>query len=78
MVRKEDTARLRINEIKILEVVREECPAGRCRNLGKTQEESIVERESGQMIQALQLSPLGGQLPQGSGWAGHLGIGLIF
>ena len=48
-----------------MEVVREECPAGRLGNLGTTQEEKIVQRESGQMIQALQQSPRGEGFPTG-------------
>ena len=48
-----------------MEVVREVCPAGRLGNLGTTQEEKIVQKESGQMIQALQQSPRGGGFPTG-------------
>ena len=48
-----------------MEVVREECLAGRLGNLGTTQEEKIVQRESGQMIQALQQSPCGEGFPTG-------------
>ena len=64
-----------------MEVVREECPAGRLGNQGTAQEEKIVQKESGQMIQALQQSPFGGGFPTGesTGVGGaHLEVGLNF